>query len=223
MKIDFHAHILPGADHGSKDTTQSLEMLAKAEAAGVELIVATPHFYPAKDTPEAFLLRRKNCMEELRKVYPKEQGIIIRTGAEVHICAGLEHMEHLKELCIEGTNVMLLEMPFHTWSDELYDTVMELQKRGFELVLAHIERYPYKDVEELLDAGIKAQINAHLVCNMFKRGKYLKLIEKGQVWAMGSDAHYPGQQYEEYKKAFHILKEKQEQMMERMEKLLQSV
>ena len=52
--IDFHAHILPGADHGSRDvktTKAQLEMLA---GAGVKAVVATPHFYPQKDSRYLF-------------------------------------------------------------------------------------------------------------------------------------------------------------------------
>ncbi|MEE3459824.1 MAG: CpsB/CapC family capsule biosynthesis tyrosine phosphatase, partial [Candidatus Faecousia sp.] len=41
--IDFHAHILPGADHGSDGLETSLRQLALAEEAGVDTIVATPH------------------------------------------------------------------------------------------------------------------------------------------------------------------------------------
>ena len=40
---DFHAHILPGADHGSDGMETSLTQLALAEAAGVDTIIATPH------------------------------------------------------------------------------------------------------------------------------------------------------------------------------------
>ena len=55
MIVDFHSHILPRADHGSDsiETTQKqLQMIAEA---GTEAVVATPHFYPDKDTPSAFL------------------------------------------------------------------------------------------------------------------------------------------------------------------------
>lgn len=40
--MDFHAHILPGADHGSRDLDHSLRQLRAAKAVGVDTIVATP-------------------------------------------------------------------------------------------------------------------------------------------------------------------------------------
>ena len=48
--VDFHTHILPGIDDGSPDVKTSLEMLKMLRGQGVDKIVATPHFYLAKDS-----------------------------------------------------------------------------------------------------------------------------------------------------------------------------
>ena len=53
--IDFHSHILPGIDDGSKSTEESLEMLDMLRAQGVVTVAATPHFYARENTPEVFL------------------------------------------------------------------------------------------------------------------------------------------------------------------------
>ena len=50
--IDFHSHILPGMDDGSKSTQESLEMLDMLRAQGVDTVAATP---PAR------ILRRCFC------------------------------------------------------------------------------------------------------------------------------------------------------------------
>ena len=42
--IDFHSHILPGIDDGSKNTDMSLAMLREMTAQGVDVCVAPPHF-----------------------------------------------------------------------------------------------------------------------------------------------------------------------------------
>ena len=39
MFVDFHSHILPGADHGSQNIRTSLAQLRHAAAAGVDTIV----------------------------------------------------------------------------------------------------------------------------------------------------------------------------------------
>ncbi len=50
MPIDFHTHILPGIDDGSRNVEMSLRMLAAQREQQVDEIVATPHFY----APERF-------------------------------------------------------------------------------------------------------------------------------------------------------------------------
>ena len=56
--IDFHSHILPGIDDGSKSVEMSIKMLRREAQQGISRVVATPHFYPQTDNPERFLRRR---------------------------------------------------------------------------------------------------------------------------------------------------------------------
>ena len=42
--IDFHSHILPGIDDGSKSVEMSLQMIEALSAQGVDTICATSHF-----------------------------------------------------------------------------------------------------------------------------------------------------------------------------------
>ena len=66
MPIDFHTHILPGIDDGSRNVEMSLRMLAAQREQQVDEIVATPHFYAQKDSVEEFLLRRQCSYEKLK-------------------------------------------------------------------------------------------------------------------------------------------------------------
>ena len=45
MLTDFHSHILPGIDDGSKRVSDSLAMLKILRSQGVERVIFTPHFY----------------------------------------------------------------------------------------------------------------------------------------------------------------------------------
>ena len=49
-------------------------------------------------------------------------------------------MDGLELLCLEGTNVLLLEMPFSAsvWNDRLYHTIDEIAERGICPVFAHV-------------------------------------------------------------------------------------
>ena len=63
--VDFHSHILPGADHGSDSIDTTLFQLNSAMACGIDRIIATPHFYPNIHTVEDFLTRRNASYEAL--------------------------------------------------------------------------------------------------------------------------------------------------------------
>ena len=111
LSLDYHAHILPGCDHGSDGLATSLKQVEMAASAGVKTICATPHFYPHKESVESFLRRRKKTAGLLLRELP-ENAPLIQLGAEVLICDGMERLDGLNRLCREGTNELLLEMPF---------------------------------------------------------------------------------------------------------------
>ena len=81
--IDFHSHFLPGMDDGSKSVQESLKMLSLARDSGVNQIVATPHFYASKESPEHFLRRRESSWETLKEALP-DDAPQIWLGAEVY-------------------------------------------------------------------------------------------------------------------------------------------
>ena len=63
--IDFHSHILPGVDHGSKSLDTSLSQLKLMEKMGIDVAVATSHFYPHREEIDAFLEKRERAAELL--------------------------------------------------------------------------------------------------------------------------------------------------------------
>ena len=143
MHIDFHAHVLPGADHGSADLKTSLEQLRLAQEAGIDTLIATPHFYPAHDRIDEFLTRRLDCFAELRANMPEQMPQLL-LGAEVQLCIGLENLPELEELCVHGTRVLLLELP-PVFQPSAYQETLDalVYQRRLEVVLAHIDRYDH--------------------------------------------------------------------------------
>lgn len=219
--IDFHAHVLP-CDHGSDSAATSLRQLARARAAGVAEIVATPHFYANRQSLQGFLKARKRALD---KVYAANDSAIfprLRLGAEVLLCEGLENLAGIESLCVEGTNVLLLEMPFSGMNERLLNSLYHLQSRHcLRVVLAHIDRYDEKTVREALAAGARAQLNVESICAFFKRRQCRKWIAQGVVEAIGSDVHMDGEQYKKFKKAVDILGKDADVLLSRTQNLLQ--
>ena len=188
-RIDFHSHILPNADHGSDSVETSLAQLALLCKAGVDAVVATPHFYPQRRSLDDFLARRNKYMRRLLEAY-KDPSLRVYIGAEVLICPGMENMEGLERLCVEGTNVLLLELPLERIEEGDFNTVAQLSARkDLRIVLAHIDRYAPDDVEALMELPVEAQINASSLCSMFKRRKLSRYFKEERVWALASDLH----------------------------------
>lgn len=211
--IDFHAHILPGCDHGSKNLQESLEQLDLAWDAGVGIVCATPHFYPQRESLSDFLMRRSRCWEKLCPNLSSERPQV-RLGAEVLICSGMERMDGIEKLCLEGTNLLLLEMPFTRWSKNVKETALAIaDRKDVQVVLAHIDRYDAEDVYELMSEGIKAQINVENLCRQLKGHQLRNMITRGEVFAVGSDIHGTETGYRSWIKSKKLLKHDWDSLM----------
>ena len=200
--FDYHAHILPGCDHGSDSLETTLLQLQMAREAGVKHICATSHFYPQRENVESFLKRRQQSYDSLRP-YLREMQPSISLGAEVLICDGMEHMANLTKLCLEGTNELLLEMPFYAWPRTIVQTLYSIIERDdITVVMAHVDRYPSEEIEQLGEFGVQMQLNADAIaCHPFLRRRYLSWITKGWVRYLGSDIHMLGEGYRYWAKA----------------------
>ena len=189
--LDFHAHILPHMDHGSSRTATSHRQLELIHAAGVAEVCATSHFYPQSTLPDQFLSERTHSREHLWRTYGDKPRPRLLMGAEVLICPGLENMEGLSSLCVEGTNVLLLEMPFtqRDWDRALYQTVREIRRMDILPVLAHVDRYPRNIIEGLFEEGMIGQLNAVSLHRLIKPRHLLRWIDEGHIVALGSDLH----------------------------------
>lgn len=219
MHIDFHAHILPGADHGSDGIETSVKQVELARQAGIELLAATPHFYPATDTAEAFLERRTRCYETLMsKVKGQKPEILL--GAEVQLCRGLDHLAQIRELCFYGTDVLLLELPPDFRFKQFGRSIESLQyDLGLKVVFAHVDRYP-ELAEPLIDGGYLAQLNASSLCTLFRKKQLYRWIERGSIVALGSDLHGTQTGYTQFLQAKAKLGSLYDEIMSRTTQLL---
>lgn len=191
--IDFHSHILPSMDDGSKSVQESLALLEMLSVQGVEIVVASPHYYADRESPQSFLERRTNAYELLKPSLRCEMPQIL-LGAEVRFYNGISRLSELSSLRIENTKLLLLEMPFARWTDYTLKELCELScSNEIVVVLAHIERYlKMQDrgvFEYLREQGILMQTNAEFYSEMFSRRKALRFLKSGIIDAIGSDCH----------------------------------
>jgi protein-tyrosine phosphatase len=197
MIIDMHSHILPGVDDGSRSTEESAQMMRQELEHGVRKMVATPHFYAQKDSVNAFLERRSRSRQRLMEAIQGEpfSQIELRSGAEVYYFDGIGHASMLPKLCIEGTDSILLEMPFCQWTMQMYEELVEiLEDQHIDVILAHIERYyeyqKDKSVwEEIFSLPVTPQINAESFLKWKYRRKCFGFLGEGYEAVLGSDCH----------------------------------
>lgn len=191
--IDWHCHVIPGVDDGSRDLTESLSMLTSLGEQGVRYVVATPHFLANNESVDDFLARRDAACERLCDSLPSGAPKVIR-GAEVKYYSGISHMAGLEKLTVENTRLLLLEMPMAHWTDYTVKEIIQLANAsGVKPILAHFERYlPFqneKSILKLLDNGVLMQVNASFFANTFSKRKALRFLEDGRIHFIGSDAH----------------------------------
>ena len=186
--VDFHSHILPGVDHGCSSPEVARLQLSFAKNHGVSRIIATSHFYPHIHYIDSFLQKRNKAFEIISEIdIPDMPEILL--GAEVFICENLQNLEGLENLCISGTKVILLELPYVNDTFDCVETVSALIDRGFTIVLAHADRYQAAEIDKLIDIGAKIQLNADALCKLFIRPAIRKWLQMGVVVGIGSDIH----------------------------------
>ena len=193
MIVDFHTHILPGMDDGSADPAESAAMLAEEARQGVDLVVLTPHFYATENSPRQFLARRSAAYQRLMQVIRPEFPQL-RLGAEVQYFEGMSRAESLDGLTVEGTPLLLLEMPFSRWPSRTVSEVLELNdQQGMQVVLAHVERYLPMQREEVwrtfAENGVLMQASASAFRSWGKRRKIRSMMRDGMIQFFGSDCH----------------------------------
>lgn len=191
--IDIHTHILPGMDDGSSSLEESLSMARESARQGVRLLAATPHFYATQEDPNSFLRRRERSLALLESAWQDGFPTLL-VGAEVRYFDGISRVEKIAHLTLDHTRILLLEMPFTSWSRRMVEEVAELQRsRGLQVLLAHVERY-LKDQDSQVwemfrQNGVWMQCNANFFLRWQTKRKAQALFKKGEIQMLGSDTH----------------------------------
>jgi len=193
--IDSHTHLLPGMDDGARNVEESEQMIRSLREQGIEEVYLTSHYYSHKESVDKFLSRRAESYRLLRPVLDR-YGMKHRLGAEVYAIPAIFNYANLDDLCIEGTDLLLLEMssPKSEPERELR-IIKEIYSRySAKIILAHIDRYPFmlkqKIFKQFVNLGVYMQLNLDFLdAGFFAKQRFLKYIRRGYVQFLGTDCH----------------------------------
>ena len=196
MITDFHSHVLPCMDDGSTSVEMSIAMLQAAAEQGITHVIATPHFYAHRNTPERFLERRNQAEKILREEMQKYSGLPkLSVGAEVLFFKGISECDALKLLTISEKNCILLEMAECPWGDYAFREIEQIrEKQGLLPIIAHVDRYvgPWQDhgiPARLEKLPVMVQANAEFFLRRFTAPMAMRMLKRGQIHVLGSDCH----------------------------------
>ena len=211
--IDWHSHVLPNVDDGSRDVSESLIMLKTLKEQGVDLVIATPHFFADDESVDDFLEKRERAWKELSREISENVDLSILLGAEVKYYSGISRMSGLERLQIGNSGLLLLEMPMSRWTEYTVRELAEINSsRGLTVIMAHIERYfklQSKDTWRRLRAsGILMQVNATAFEGMGQSRRTIKLLKSGMMHFVGSDCHNMTSRPPKIQNAYETLEKK---------------
>ena len=94
-----------------------------------------------------------------------------------------------------GDNYILIEFSFLTAPHNYLETIFQLQLKGYKVILAHAERYPYlteSDLEDFINRGVYLQLNilssiGYYSNNVRERANWL--INNNMISFVGTDCH----------------------------------
>ncbi len=196
IKVDMHSHVLPGIDDGARTPEDSIFLIRKMMALGIQKIIATPHimadFY--KNTHETI----GNSLAILKEALEKENiDIKIETAAEHYFDETFEARVDTGRLMTMGDNYVLFEYSFITPPPNAISVIQKMKDKGYKPILAHPERYAYLDLETYRNIhkwGCDFQLNTNSLTGYY--GKEAKeraemLIDNQLIDFISSDMHHP--------------------------------
>ena len=197
-------------------------MLQEEMRQGVTGIIATPHFYANRISVEGFLRQREQSIRQWSEFLSDREEILawdtflgVKEGAEVYYFPGMGRAERLPQLCIRGTNVILVEMPFAQWTEDVLQDLEDIfNRQRLQVVLAHVERYPEfqknKDIwENVLGLPLVLQVNGgSFLGSRAKRRFCMNLLEEHENVILGSDCHNLTNRPPNLEKAREVIRKK---------------
>jgi protein-tyrosine phosphatase len=189
--VDCHSHVVPSGDDGAKTPEDGLELCELAAASGTAILFATPHVWP-------HLTLTEQRERQIRRAYERLKARVhldLRLGFELTPAPPLLREDPARYL-LEGTDIVLAEVPFAGPASDLVELAEHVERAGLTPLIGHPERTePVLERPELaqeLAQRWPLQVNASSLLG--RHGKEVEelawqLVEAGDAAAVASDGH----------------------------------
>jgi protein-tyrosine phosphatase len=209
--IDIHSHVVWGLDDGATDMEQSLSILRAAAESGTTDIVATPH------SNAEFRYQAELLEVRMRQLTARTGGKPrMHRGCDLHLSFDNidEVLQRPERYSINGKQYLLVECPDFNVGKHTEGVLQRLIERGIVPIITHPERNPVLQrklsrVEEWVERGCLVQVTALSISGGFgrtARGAAGRLLERGLVHVVASDAHDPEHRHARLDQAYGIVR-----------------
>ncbi len=193
--VDVHSHVIPSGDDGAPNLAAGLELCREAARHGTSILYGTPHVWP-------HLVLTAEREQEIKAAHAElvpqaaEWGLELRLGYELTPAVELLEAD-LTRYTLEGTGVVLIELPF-SGPLELVERIAEhADDCGVIPLLAHPERADSVLSDPFLTRDYRArgwllQINASSLLGRHgpeREETGWLLVERGLASVVASDGH----------------------------------
>ena len=195
---DVHSHILFGIDDGSRTISESVELLKKLKCVGFNNVILTPHFILDSTYNSNYESNIKIYNELKERLIDENIDINIYLGNEIFIDKNVPTLLEKNIITsLNGTKYVLVEFPMHNKLLNLEDILYEIRSKGYEVVIAHPERYDafkedYSIVDTLREDGFLFQSNYSSILGYYGKDsiKLLKyMLKRHYIDFLGTDIH----------------------------------
>jgi protein-tyrosine phosphatase len=190
--VDCHSHVVPSGDDGAGSIEEGLALCRSAAERGTEVLFATPHVWPYFTLSEEREAEVRAAFERMRP----RAGLDLRLGFELTPARPLLD-EDPQRYVLDGTDCVLLEVPFAGPADLVFALAEHIEEAGLRPVIAHPERTEAvlarpRIADDLADRGWALQVNATSLLG--RHGPEPEefgwtLLERGVANVVASDGH----------------------------------
>jgi protein-tyrosine phosphatase len=190
--VDCHSHVVPSGDDGAQTLEEGMELCELAAGAGTEILFATPHVWPHLILTDRREEEIRRDFAELRRRAPLD----LRLGFELTPAPPLLE-EDPRRYILEGTEIVLVEVPFSGPADEFLALAEHVEAAGLVPLVAHPERTEAvrqrpELAHEIAARGWPLQVNATSLLGRHgpeAEAIAWRLVEAGDAVIVASDGH----------------------------------